>query len=536
MRRRTREAPTDSFVGKLRQHGIQVFRQMMGKPENGSILEPTLLEKNHEKGGRADSVTDPGATCSWGVLSGIVLSGGESPPHGEGPDGSTQPAKETYAGHAGSDTHKPTSLRGIANRAKACKHHRFRNLYRGLNVVALMDAWHRLNKDAACGVDGVTVAIYQAHLLANIEDLAERLRTKRYRAKLVRRCYIPKENGKLRPLGLPALEDKLVQLACTQALTAIYEEDFLDSSHAYRPNRSAKEAVCELTLNLQYGRYGYLVEADIKGFFDNMDHNWLLDMLALRIDDRAFLDLIRKWLIAGILDTDGSVIDPDTGTPQGGIVSPILANVYLHYALDLWFEKVVKGHSQGQAMICRYADDFVCAFQLREDAERFYRTLPKRLKKFGLEVASEKTQIIRFSRFHPSMKCRLTFLGFELYWFMDHHGEARVMRRTARKKLQSACQRIKAWIKENRHLQGRAFIKGLNRRLRGHYNYYGLRGNLKSLKRFYNWAIASAFKWLNRRGGKRVSFTWKAFSGALERVGVAVPMLTEKQRRHRMFT
>ena len=266
-----------------------------------------------------------------------------------------------------------------------------------------------------------------------------------------------------------------------------------------------------------------------------MDHDELLNMLALRIDDKAFLNLIRKWLKAGILDTDGNVIDPETGTPQGGIVSPILANVYLHYALDLWFEKVVKKHCDGRATIIRYADDFVCAFQFRDDAQRFYRVLPKRLGKFHLEVAPEKTQIIRFSRFRLSMKRSFIFLGFELYWFRDHEGIERVMRRTARNKLQRACREMKEWIKSSRHLEGREFIVGLNRRLRGHYNYYGLRGNLKSLERFYAWAIECTYKWLNRRGGKRKSFTWSALNRAIKRVGIALPMITETRYQRKVF-
>ena len=435
----------------------------------------------------------------------------------------------------GSDQHKPTSLRGIANRAKACKHHRFRDLYRNLNAEFLLSCWGNLNKAAASGVDEVTAQAYQENLEVNIQALVERLKTKRYRAKLVRRCYIPKENGKQRPLGIPALEDKLVQLACAKLLTAIYEQDFLDSSYGYRPNRSAKEAVADLTFNLQYGCYGYIVEADIKGFFDHMDHDWLLEMLALRIDDKAFLNLIRKWLKAGILDTDGRIIHPGAGTPQGGIVSPVLANVYLHYALNLWFERVVKTQCQGEALICLYADDFVCAFRYRDDAERFFRMLPKRLGKFGLEVAPDKTRLMRFSRFHPSMERRFTFLGFELYWFEDRKGTPRVMRRTARRKLQAACKRIKEWVKLNRHLPGREFIAGLNRRLLGHYNYYGLRGNSRSLWRFYQWAIECSFKWLNRRGGKRRSFTWKVFTQALKRLGVERPRITEQGRRHAVF-
>jgi group II intron reverse transcriptase/maturase len=435
----------------------------------------------------------------------------------------------------GSELHERTSLWGIAKRARACRHHRFRDLYRCLDAGLLLCCWPDLNQDAASGVDEVTAAAYQENLVANIQELAERLKRKRYRAKLVRRCYIPKENGQQRPLGIPALEDKLVQLACAKLLTAIYEEDFLECSHGYRPGRSAKDAVADLTFNLQYGCYGYVVEADIKGFFDHMDHDWLLEMLALRIDDRAFLNLIRKWLKAGILETDGQIIDPESGTPQGGIVSPALANVYLHYALDLWFEHVVRRHCRGETLMCRYADDFVCAFRYRDDAERFYRTLPRRLEKFGLEVAPEKTRTLRFSRFHPSLQRRFTFLGFELYWFNDRKGTPRVMRRTARKKLQGACRRIKAWIRANRHLPGRQFIAGLNRRLRGHYNYYGVRGNSRSLYRFYQWAIDTAFKWLNRRGGKRRSFTWGAFNRALKRYGVAVPRITEQQRLHRVY-
>jgi group II intron reverse transcriptase/maturase len=262
-----------------------------------------------------------------------------------------------------------------------------------------------------------------------------------------------------------------------------------------------------------------------------MDHTWLLDMLRLRIDDRAFLRLIHKWLKAGILDTDGQVVHPETGTPQGGTVSPVLANVYLHYALDLWFEQVVKPHCRGEALLCRYADDWVCAFRLQEDAERFFRVLPKRLGKFHLQVAPEKTHLRRFSRFHPSKKRRFTFLGFEFFWMPDRHGVPRVMRRTARKKLQAACQRLTEWIKQHRHLPGREFFQRLNARLRGHYNYYGVRGNARSLNRFFHWAMDCTFKWLNRRGGKQRSYTWEQFTQVLDRVKVVRPRITEVPRR-----
>jgi RNA-directed DNA polymerase len=226
----------------------------------------------------------------------------------------------------GPDHQKPTSLQGIANKARVNKQHRFRDLYRCLDAELLLDCWQDLNKEAASGVDNVTAEAYGANLHANIEALVQRLKAQRYRAKLVRRCYIPKENGKVRPLGIPALEDKLVQLACAKLLMAIYEQDFLDCSYGYRPARGALDAVRDLTFDLQYGTYGYVVEVDVKGFFDHLDHTWLEDMLRVRIDDRAFLRLIRKWWKAGILDTEGHVIHPETGTPQGGTVAPVLAH------------------------------------------------------------------------------------------------------------------------------------------------------------------------------------------------------------------
>jgi RNA-directed DNA polymerase len=446
------------------------------------------------------------------------------------------PQRKLVPDNVGLGQYEPTSLRGIATKAKANGKHRFQDLYRCLNGPFLHFCWRDLNKNAASGVDEITAQAYEENLVVNIQALVERLKTNRYRAKLVRRCYIPKENGKERPLGIPALEDKLVQLACAKLLSAIYEADFIDNSYGYRPKRSAKEAVNDLRFNLQFGKYGYIVEADIQGFFDHMDHDWLLRMLKERIDDAPFLHLIRKWLKAGILDTDGKVIHPETGTPQGGIISPVLANVYLHFALDLWFEKVVKANCDGSALLMRYADDFVCAFQYRREAEKFFRFLPTRLGKFCLSVAPEKTGMMRFSRFHSSRSRRIIFLGFETFWSLDKKGKPRVMQRTARKKLQGACRRIKDWIKLNRHLKGLKFITALNRRLRGHYNYYSVVGNFRSLWVFYGWAVKCSFKWLNRRGGKRKSFSWTVFAQAIERLGIAKPKLPMATNRHRVFS
>jgi RNA-directed DNA polymerase len=212
-------------------------------------------------------------------------------------------------------------------------------------------------------------------------------------------------------------------------------------------------------------------------------------------------------------------------------VSPVLAHAYLHDALDLWFTKVVRAHGRGEALVCRYADDWVCAFRSQDDAERFSRVLPKRLEQCNLQVAPEKTRLLRCSRFHPSMTWRFTLLGCELFWRPDRHGVPRVKRRTARKKLQAACRRLKAWITQQRHLPGRACFRRLNARLRGHYNDYGVRGNTRSLYRFFNWAMDCAFKWLNRRGGKRKSFTWEQCTQVLDRVKIARPRMTEVKRR-----
>ena len=437
--------------------------------------------------------------------------------------------------YVGLGKHETTSLQGIVKRAQACKQHRFQNLYGLIDENLLHECWRDLNKRAASGVDGVTASQYGEDLHANIDKLHRRLKAKQYRTKLVRRCYIPKANGNVRPLGIPALEDKLVQLCCTRILTSIYEQDFLPQSYGYRAGKSARDAVCDLGFNLQYGSYGYAVEADIKGFFDQIDHDQLLQMLETRIDDNAFLGLIKQWLKAGILDIDGEVIHPVTGSPQGGIISPVLANVYLHHVLDKWFEEVVKGHIDGKAMLIRYADDYVCMFQYKADAERFYRSMEKRLGVYGLALSKEKSGLCRLSRFDYGLQNRIEFLGFEIYWGRAYDGEIRIMQRTARKRLYESIAKIKQWVKLNRHLRGREFVKGLNRRLVGHYNYFGVKSNERSIKRFFDEAIESAFKWLNRRGGKKSSFTWSSFIVALKRLGVATPRVHKKQRAHVVY-
>jgi group II intron reverse transcriptase/maturase len=396
-----------------------------------------------------------------------------------------------------------TSLDLIANKAKKKKHYRFCNLYTMLNQENLKDSFKLLNKRSAVGVDRVSVKQYGKHLDANVENLIERLKRKRYRAKLVKRELIPKSNGKLRPLGMPVTEDKLLQKTASRILEAVFDVDFINSSYGYRRNVGPQDAVRKLKSKLQFGTFGYVVEVDIKGFFDHINHDLLLALLKQRINDRPFLGLIRKWLKAGVLEKDGKVIHPDTGTPQGGVVSPVLANVYLHYAIDLWFKKVVWKQIEGQAYIIRYADDFVCLFQYWEDASRFYKALPRRLGKFGLEVAPDKTRIIKFTRYQKDKSGKFSFLGFEFKWGVNRSGTDQLQVQTCRKKLNRILKDLALWCKENRHKGIKKIMRMFNSKLRGHYNYYGIIGNIIRLGNFYHRTKCALKRWLNRRSQKR---------------------------------
>lgn len=423
-----------------------------------------------------------------------------------------------------------TSLQAIAEKAKQLKKYRFRDLYRMLNEQALYEAWREINKNAAAGVDKVTAQEFAKDLDVNIREIVKQLKGKRYKTKLVRRTYIPKEKEKKRPLGIPAMADKLVQKAAAKILEAIYEQDFIKHSYGYRPNMGAQKAVRELTKELQFGDYCFIVEADIKGYFDNINHDWLIKMLEQRIDDRAFIGLIRKWLKAGILDMEGQVSHPATGTPQGGIISPILANIYLHYVLDLWFEKVVKPCCEVEAHLCRYADDFVCIFRYRKNAQQFYQTLGKRLNKFNLELAKEKTKIISFSKYRQDDKTSFEFLGFEFRWGINRWGRPEIIRRTSPKKLRKALRNFKDWCRKNRNMRLKELFVFLNAKLRGYYNYYGLIGNRRSIQMFHLRATAILYKWLNRRSHKP-SFNWELFREVTKRYGMVTPRITERRER-----
>ena len=420
-----------------------------------------------------------------------------------------------------------TSLWGIARKAKQKKGYRFLNLYTMLNKVNLYDCWRYIKKNAAYGVDRVSAREFEQNLEGNIDRVVEDLKGKRYRAKLVRRHYIPKGKKRFRSLGIPAVLDKLLQVCVSRILTAIYEADFLPYSFGYRPGMGVKDALKTLRSTLVRGKFGYVVEADIKGFFDNINHDWLIRMLEERINDRPFLRLIRKWLSAGILETDGKVIHPTTGTPQGGIVSPILANIYLHYVLDLWIEHYVKPRCKGMVYACRYADDFVVLFQYQQEAYWFYGELPKRLGKFDLSLSKEKTQVIRFSRFYAKDGKRFDFLGFEFRWGLSRRGKAMVKLRTSRKKLRQSLANFTEWCKTHRSDPLRRIFLELNRKLRGYNNHYGIRGNSKSVNEFFYWSMRILFKWINRRSQRR-SYNWTGFNALLRDFNVVTPRITER--------
>lgn len=412
-----------------------------------------------------------------------------------------------------------TSLHGIAKAAREHRRKRFRSLYSCFNRVLLEESFRELNKSASAGVDGVTYREYEKDLQRNLVDLEERLKGKRYRARLVRRTYIPKANGGERPLGIQALEDKIVQNLARRILEALFEPLFLDCSHAYRPNRSARRAAQKLREQLQ-GRYAWVVESDIKSFFDSIDHDQLIEMVCKRVDDEAFIRLLRKWLKAGVLTPDGSVERPEMGTPQGSLVSPVLANIYLHYALDKWFEGEFKRSCDGEAMLLRYADDFVVAFRLHRDAARFLRRVRKRMEGYGLALAEEKTRKFMFNRVRKRDSESFVFLGFEFRRIVSRKGVDTVWMRTAPQRLRRTVKEFAQWLRE--HLSKRTpWLLGMVKtKLRGLREYFGVPGNSVAVKQMHDLFYRTCFRLFNRRSQRR-SFTWPQFARLWNRYNVS---------------
>jgi RNA-directed DNA polymerase len=433
-----------------------------------------------------------------------------------------------------------TKLARIAEIARTRPNERFTSLYHHLNKEMLLECHKELSANKAAGVDEVTKEDYAKNLEGNIETLVERLKRHSYKPQPVRRTYIPKDDGKKRPLGIPAYEDKIVQLGLKKILEVIYEEDFLRFSYGFRPKRSCHDALENLGLQLM-GKTNYVVDADIKGFFDKVDHEWLIKLLGVRIGDPNIIRLIVKFLKAGVME-DGEIAASDEGTPQGGIISPLLGNVYLHYVLDLWFEKAVKPALEGEANLTRYADDHVACFQYKEEAERFYRLLKERLGKFGLEVAENKSKIIMFGRFAATDRKKkglgkpetFDFLGFTHYCSQSRNKKFVVKRRTSKKKQKAKVKAFKAWIKGIRDQERtNEIFKQIKAKLIGHYNYYGIPDNTPMMKEYLQIVEELAFKWLNRRS-QRKSFTKKKFQIYLTQNPLPEPVIRHPFRKREL--
>ncbi|MGF7059950.1 group II intron reverse transcriptase/maturase [Brassicibacter mesophilus] len=443
--------------------------------------------------------------------------------------------KETNTRHVGLGQSLQTSLYGIERKATRDKNHKFQNLYRLLNRYNLSEAWRHVNKRAAYGIDKKTAKEFQINLEKEIKELEKELINRRYKSKLIKRIHIEKPNGGKKSLGLPVVRDKLLQTLCKKILEAIYEPIFTESRNGYRRNRGAKKAVKDLGKELNFGRYGYVVEADIKGFFDNMSHAWIIKMLEEKIADKQFIRLIKKWLKAGVMTEENKVQKPTKGTPQGGVISPILANIYLHYALDIWFEKIVKSQAEGQSMIISYADDFVCAFQYKRDAEKFMISLERRLKKFNLELSKEKTRLVKFTRFKKKENGSFDFLGFTYRWEKSRKGKDIITHKTSVKKFKESIETMKKWIKEHRNCRLRKMIDMINVKLRGYYNYYGVIGNWKSIWKLNNIINNLLYKWLNRRSQRR-SFNYVEFKEKMNLYNLQKPFIKREEYEQLKFS
>lgn len=360
----------------------------------------------------------------------------------------------------------------------------------------------------AVGIDGVTKAEYGEKLDENVADLIARMKRFSYKPQPVRRAYIPKADGRKRPLGIPAYEDRLVQSVMAGVLNDIYEERFLDCSYGFRPGRSAHQVVREINQTIMIRKVNYVLEADIKGFFDNVDHKWLMKFLEQDIADKNFLRYVKRFLIAGVMEGTQRK-ESDKGTPQGGQISPVLANVYLHYVLDLWYEKVLQKKCKGEVYYVRYADDFLLMFQYENEARLVMDALKIRLGKFGLELAEDKTRILPIGRFKGT-KEDFDFLGFTFFNTKTRGGHYRLGVRTSKKKLKAKKQAVKAWLHDNMHQPVSETMKLIQLSLQGHSNYYGVSGNLVQLQKFWRYVQYTCYRTLNRRHQKR-SMKWGTF-------------------------
>lgn len=425
-----------------------------------------------------------------------------------------------------------TKLSSISEKAKKEEKYRFKNLVYLVNAESMRSSFYELKREKASGVDGVSLEAYERNLDGNIQDLVERMKRQAYKPQPVRRTYIPKANGKLRALGIPTVEDKMVQMCITRILEAIFEGDFIETSYGFRKERNCHRALAALSNFISVKPVSYVIDADIKGFFDNVNHEWTMECLKQRIADENLLRLIKRFLISGYVEKD-AFHETEKGTPQGGIISPMLANIYLHYVLDLWITRVVKKRSRGYVEMVRYADDFVICVQYKDESETILRMLKERLAKFGLELAEDKTRIVEFGRFAEDRSKErgggkpgtFNFLGFTHFCTKNRKGKFKVGRKTDRSKFTAKVKEMNRWLKSIRNaVPIEVWWKQLAAKLRGHYQYYGISENTYGIKRYHYLVRRLVFKWMNRRSQKK-SMNYETFDIYCSRHGFPSPRI-----------
>jgi RNA-directed DNA polymerase len=446
-------------------------------------------------------------------------------------------ARDTPAGHR-AGVQVSTKLASLTRRARENPRYRFWTLAHWLTEDFLSGCFRELKRDKASGVDGVSVEEYGANLGENLKDLVKRLKQRKYRPQPVRRVYIPKGDGGRRPLGIPTVEDKVVQMGIKKILEAIFEADFVNGvSFGFRPGKGCHDALDVLDNAVMTKPVNYVVDVDIEKFFDTIDHKWMMECLKQRVADRSLLRLIARFLKAGVME-EGKHFETDRGTPQGGVLSPLLANIYLHYVLDLWFEKKVKKAMKGYACLIRYADDFVVCFQAEREANAFGEMLRERLKKFGLRISESKSRIIPFGRYvwqrarrEGKKVATFDFLGFTHYCDKTRRGFFKLGRKTSSKKFRQKAKELNLWLKKVRSAaELKEWWPVLKMKLTGHYRYYGVSGNYPALKRFSTLASKLAYKWINRRSQK------KSYSFAKYLRFLAFDPLPKPRIYHSLFT
>lgn len=424
-----------------------------------------------------------------------------------------------------------TKLERIAEISANTRRPEFTSLYHHINVEMLKQCHRELDGNKAVGIDKVTKAKYEVNLEENISNLVNRLKNKSYKPLPSLRVCIPKGNGKMRPLGISSYEDKIVQLAVKKILEAIYEPRFLRNMYGFRPRRGCHDAIKEVYGRMYSGKINYIVDADIKGFFDHMNHDWIMKFLGVYIKDPNFLWLIKKYLKAGIM-TDGIFQESIDGSAQGNIMSPVIANIYMHNVLILWYKIIFSKEIKGDSFLVIYADDFIAGFQYKWEAEKYYEQLKMRMAKFNLELEDSKSRLLEFGKFAESnRKARgegkpetFDFLGFTFFCGKSLRGYPCVMLQTSRKKFRQKLKDTKKWLYDNRTMPVKEMIKSLNLKLVGHYRYYGVSFNGKMITNFLHRVQQFLCKTLNRRSDKK-SYSWDGYIEMLKYYPLAKPKI-----------